>query len=356
MPPAPTAVLGIEPPEDTGGGWVVCVDLDTPEAVAIAEHILPLTGEIGGRSDSRRSHWFYQCDPPPATTRYTAPDGTRLLEVLSTGTQVLVPPSVHPSGQRYEWTTRLERPSCGPPRLLKACAALAGATLLARHWPQPGSRRQASLALAGVLLASGWTLDSTEGLMRAVAIGAHDEELSKRIRTGASTLERQMRGAATSGWPALARIFSEEVLDRFRSWLGLRPTVAVLSTFEPPLEASRPLEGAPGPFAPAAYHGLAGDIVRTIAPHTEADPAALLFQLLTAFGNSVGSGPCFRVEATLHRANLFCVLVGASSKARKGTSWKINSHYTCCEIRPCGVSSSSAIRSTSACRRSTTTN
>ena len=26
----------------------------------------------------------------------------------------------------------------------------------------------------------------------------------------------------------------------------------------------------------AAYHGIVGDIVRTISPHTEADPAAIL--------------------------------------------------------------------------------
>ena len=29
----------------------------------------------------------------------------------------------------------------------------------------------------------------------------------------------------------------------------------------------------------AAYHGLAGEVVRTIAPQTEADPVALLLQL-----------------------------------------------------------------------------
>ncbi len=31
----------------------------------------------------------------------------------------------------------------------------------------------------------------------------------------------------------------------------------------------------PEPLADEAFYGLAGDIVRTIEPHTEADPAAL---------------------------------------------------------------------------------
>jgi hypothetical protein len=71
----------------------------------------------------------------------------------------------------------------------------------------------------------------------------------------------------------------------------------------------------------AALHGLAGLAVRTIAPHTEAHPAAILLQLLAVFGNLVGRGPHCMVDATRHSLNLYVVLVGDSSKARKGTSW-----------------------------------
>jgi hypothetical protein len=71
----------------------------------------------------------------------------------------------------------------------------------------------------------------------------------------------------------------------------------------------------------AALHGYAGLAVRTIAPHTEAHPASMLLQLLAVFGNMVGRGPHCMVDATRHGLNLFLVLVGDSSKARKGTSW-----------------------------------
>jgi len=70
----------------------------------------------------------------------------------------------------------------------------------------------------------------------------------------------------------------------------------------------------------AAYYGLAGDIVRTIAPHTEADPVALLIQVSVYFGNMIGRSAHYRVEADHHHANLFGVLVGQSAKGRKGTS------------------------------------
>lgn len=77
----------------------------------------------------------------------------------------------------------------------------------------------------------------------------------------------------------------------------------------------------PAPPGRAAYHGLAGQIVDTIAPHTEADPVAILSQLLVAFGAAVGRHAWFSVEATRHHPNEFLVLVGDSAKARKGSSW-----------------------------------
>ena len=77
----------------------------------------------------------------------------------------------------------------------------------------------------------------------------------------------------------------------------------------------------PAKMDPAAFRGLAGEIVQAIEPHSEADPAALLVQLLVTFANCRGRVPYFQVESTRHYANLFAVLVGATAKARKGTSW-----------------------------------
>ena len=70
----------------------------------------------------------------------------------------------------------------------------------------------------------------------------------------------------------------------------------------------------------AAFHGPAGDIVHAIEPHSEADPVATLVTVLGGFGNIVGPIPYFRVEHTHHHLILFAVLVGTTSKARKGTS------------------------------------
>lgn len=98
------------------------------------------------------------------------------------------------------------------------------------------------------------------------------------------------------------------------------------STSLPP-EGQDDLEAIPLPerppwpvLDPSALHGPAGDIVRTLEAHTEADPVGLLVSSLVALGNCIGREPYFPVEGDLHHVNLFSVLVGDSSRGRKGTS------------------------------------
>jgi hypothetical protein len=73
-------------------------------------------------------------------------------------------------------------------------------------------------------------------------------------------------------------------------------------------------------LASEARHGLVGRFVAAIEPHTEADPVAVLLQFLIFFGNVIGRTAHFSVEADRHYLNLFAVLVGESSKGRKGVS------------------------------------
>ena len=63
-----------------------------------------------------------------------------------------------------------------------------------------------------------------------------------------------------------------------------------------------------------------GEIAWKIAPHTEGDPAALLLQGLPALGNVISRGARIKGDGTDHYMNLYAVLVGRTSKRRKGTS------------------------------------
>jgi hypothetical protein len=74
------------------------------------------------------------------------------------------------------------------------------------------------------------------------------------------------------------------------------------------------------PIPLIAQQGLIGEAVAAIAPHTEADINGLLLQFLVRFGNKIGRGPHYFVEGAKHTTNIYVLLAGASSRARKDTS------------------------------------
>ncbi len=78
---------------------------------------------------------------------------------------------------------------------------------------------------------------------------------------------------------------------------------------------------APPTIDEAALHGPVGDWVRTLAPHTEASIAGLLFSALTAIGVLVGRGPSITLDGARHGLNLFTLMIGRTSSGRKGTAW-----------------------------------
>jgi hypothetical protein len=69
-----------------------------------------------------------------------------------------------------------------------------------------------------------------------------------------------------------------------------------------------------------AYRGLAGEIVATVAPHSESDPVGLLLTTLTLYGGYVGASPYAMADGSRHHARLYTVLVGKTSRGRKGTA------------------------------------
>lgn len=62
------------------------------------------------------------------------------------------------------------------------------------------------------------------------------------------------------------------------------------------------------------------DIINITTQDSEVDPAAILFTFLSGFGAMVGSGAHVKIGETQHPSRINSVLVGASSRARKGTS------------------------------------
>lgn len=322
-------------------GGEVDVDLDAPEAVAAGEVLLPTTDSIWGRSGAERSHWQYRCDPLVPTLQLddpAPPEGAkaRLIELRSTGTQSVVPPSPHPEHGRYRWVVEGEPALVDGRVLTQRVERVGAAALLARHWPATGGRHAAALALAGALLRADWQREDAEEFIRAVARAADDEEADDRVAAVRTTARRLASGEDERGATGLTRLreaLDPRVVERAARWLGLPEERGVLLLHGrriagPEEEAAErprtPIERPwPEPMGEQAFRGLAGDIVRAVEPYTEADPHAVLMSLLTAFGCQVGPRPHFMVGATRHPARLFTLLIGASSWARKGTSWDV---------------------------------
>lgn len=84
-----------------------------------------------------------------------------------------------------------------------------------------------------------------------------------------------------------------------------------------------PIGAWPEPAGPEVYHGIAGEVLRAIAPCTLADPMAILGQFLAAFANMCGRTPNWRYEDTRHGTQLFIVIAGPSAIGYKGTALNI---------------------------------
>jgi hypothetical protein len=122
---------------------------------------------------------------------------------------------------------------------------------------------------------------------------------------------RQLLDDISRGVPA------SESLARARTTLERAETDA--ETESPPLTH----RSWPDPIDPAAYHGLAGEFVRRVAPRTEADPVAILAQFLVCYGSVIGRRAHFVIDATRHYCNEYLVVCGLTSRGRKGTSWRV---------------------------------
>jgi len=114
---------------------LVCVDLDGPLALALADQYLPPTEWIEGRAGKPSAHRFYLAPGVPPEWRSTAAGdigGPPLLhyseakiDFIGTGGHVVGPPSLHPSGEVRRWEAFGQLREISFMELLNAVNALA---------------------------------------------------------------------------------------------------------------------------------------------------------------------------------------------------------------------------------------
>jgi hypothetical protein len=159
------------------------VDCDWPEAAELAPELLPPTGLVHGRAGSRQSHWWY-CSPETRSRVFrvegVAGRGT-VVELRSSGLMTVVPPSLHPSGDRLAWE-RWGAPARVPASVLRdAVARLAlAAVLRSRGWTGADASHLARRPVAEILRAVG------PGLREAAAAWLEDRP-ARRSKAVASS-------------------------------------------------------------------------------------------------------------------------------------------------------------------------
>ncbi len=208
-------------------GGLVDVDLDSKEALALADEFLPTTGSVFGRKSKPRSHRLYATDPAPKYKKFADPglpaddERSSLVEIRSGGQHTVVPPSTHPSGESIAWERDGEPAHVSGDDLTTKAGRLAAASLLARHWDNEGQRNDQALALLGGLLAGGWEEEEAARFVLAVARAGGDEEWRERGASAEATAEKMEAGEPITGWPRLAELVGEKVVARARDWLGM---------------------------------------------------------------------------------------------------------------------------------------
>jgi hypothetical protein len=304
----PNSNIGIA--TGAASGFIV-IDIDGPKGMQSLNNLRLSYGELPAtveqKTGSGGRHLLFKYPGPGLKNKVNIAPG---IDIRADGGYIVVAPSLHISGSRYEWIMgrmpgEIQLAEL-PPWWLGFLAGenekvtpqqsfqIDGGTI-----PE-GSRNETLFKTACSL--------RTKGLTESAIFAALCEVNNKQCIPPLDSNElRVIFDSAMKYKPGELQIATSAKSD-FQS-MPTAPEVDETPTPEWPI------------LSPDALHGLAGDIVQAIEPHTESDPVALLSQLLVAFGSAAGRGSCFLAEADRHGLNLFMALVGTSSKGRKGTSW-----------------------------------
>jgi hypothetical protein len=331
----PTANIGIA----TGarsGVWVLDVDLHDADGEETLRQLQEIHGRVPGTLAANTGgggrHLFFRYDPSAPVGCNTGKDKNRPgIDVRGDGGYVIAPPSVHASGKQYEWVHRQLAAEPAPVWLREvAVNGVQNKKAAGEHTRQNEKPRSIfeEINTRALLRVKDWAPQlipggrfSPNGAYRVSPADAGHPETEEELSVHSEGIRDFGPEPHVTYTPIdLVLKFGTPTTPRTAAaWLASRLNIEIPDGFAAAPTTYERLW--PPPPQEAAFYGLAGDIVRAIGPHTEADPVAILAQVMTVFGNIVGRRNYFYVDGARHHPNLFVVVVGDTSKARKGTSW-----------------------------------
>jgi hypothetical protein len=262
-------------------GWIVDVDLDDEFAADVAEFLMPRTITFG-RQSRPETHLLYICKGSK-TAKWKGPNKEMLVELRSTGSQTVLPPSIHPDKERYivdDWNgdefTVIPRI-----KLMTLLDELAAAALFARIYPDDGSRHDYVHAMAGAMLYSKTKPEDVRRICKAIIYACQNKEddVKQRIRTVENTIQKHKEGERINGWPTLKDWASQKELQLMRKWISHKDFSEELP--EEKIKPTSAVRGLPK-FDEKLLDvpGLVGDIVKWSSKETYLEQPS--FDLATA--------------------------------------------------------------------------
>ncbi len=292
------------------GAHSFVLDIDLPDGPASLEALTaangPLPETLEQTTGSGGKHLFFKI-PAGIELHNSASKIGNGIDIRAQGGYVILPPSLHESGNRYQWGQYVqtqEAPawlietitghslSSNKPLTVDLTNAPAtaiehlAAITAAKEGQRNDALNRACFAIGQLIARGDFTKKNVIGHLYAAA---------KAVELPAGESFRTIQNGIEAGKKN-----------------PLKDT--------PDLAASKELNIFPWPVAdPAMFSGFAGEFVEFATENSEADPIAVLVTFLSRFGIETGRGPCI-VAGNRQHARINAVLVGQSSKARKGTS------------------------------------
>jgi bifunctional DNA primase/polymerase-like protein len=327
------------------GDGLFAVDIDGEAGAASLASLEATHGRLPGTVEAVTSngrHLLFKL-PSGVEIRNSASKIGEGIDVRGTGGYLVVAPSIHPSGARYQW-----KGGNRPDQIDAADAPAWLIELVRRREPAPVSATGLSDGNGRIDAYASAALANELAAMACAREGRRNHQLNEaafKLGTlvGAGMIERGTVEAALAGAAAAAGLDQIETERTIKSGIesGIQQPREV-----PERQPNEPLHGlriggstAPQPglnssnsfnsyqhssewpeLPDEARHGFVGRLLDVVGPHTEADPVAIIGQMLAGFGAAIGRMPHFAVERDRHGGNIFLVLVGETSKGRKGTS------------------------------------
>lgn len=237
-------------------GRVVDVDVDTDDPLVFAalDYFLPKSSHIWGRASKPRSHRLYEVsedgfdpDDYPFLETLKAAKGYSIElrgGLISSGKYTILPGSIHPSGEMYEWNNLSEARGSTPVvasagRITRALRFATVAAIFAKYWVE-GNRNTLVQPVCGVLYRAVQTTtelgesapfvfgqDEAREILECVLDISDDDEPAMRLRTFDATWDKGDSDTPISGGTKLRQFWEDQGEEDASGLLRLINTMLV---------------------------------------------------------------------------------------------------------------------------------